>query len=217
MAKKPRVYAFIDSQNLNLGVSNDVANKQGKIIYKGRKLNFHKFRDYLTQRYGVTKAFIFVGLVPSNNKLYTYLQEAGFIIVFKQVTWYIDADGRTVVKGNVDTDITLHACAVEINEYDKAIFVSGDGDYLSTYQFIESLGKLAYIFVPNRYKYSKLLKPYHQQGIIRFVSDIQSIFYNPSKKTRSGVRSESLDLPGRGDSSTVAKNAKIVNDRSEAK
>jgi hypothetical protein len=94
--KKPVVYAFIDSQNLNLGVSNDIRSKQGRLLYRGRKLDFHKFRDYLTQKFGVREAFIFIGLVPTNNTLYTYLQKAGFIVVFKQVTWYVDAEGKTI-------------------------------------------------------------------------------------------------------------------------
>ncbi len=211
--KKPITYAFIDSQNLNLGVSNDIVNRHGRVLYRGRKLNFHKFRDYLTQRYGVSEAYIFIGLVPTNNKLYTYLQEAGFILVFKQVVWYIDEAGKTIVKGNVDTDITLYAAARLEHEYDKAIFVSGDGDFLSTYEYIDSLGKLGDIMIPNRHSYSKLLNIYRASGRMRFVSDLDSLFYKnqTTKKTRSGGRSKSLDLPGRGDTSNVAKRRKKVN------
>jgi uncharacterized LabA/DUF88 family protein len=216
---KKRNYAFIDSQNLNLGVSKDVTNLKGRIIYKGRKLNYHKFRDYLTQKYNVKEAFIFIGLVPTNNKLYTYLQEAGFILVFKQVAWYLDEDGNTIVKGNVDTDITLHAAARVVDEYDEAIFISGDGDFLSTYEYIDSIGKLGLIMAPNRHRYSKLLNIYRSKNKLRFVSDIQPIFNNTiskkkigeNKKTRSGGRSKSLDLPGHGDKKNIAKKTKKVN------
>lgn len=38
--KKPIVYAFIDSQNLNLGTSKDLFNKKGAKIYKGWQLDF---------------------------------------------------------------------------------------------------------------------------------------------------------------------------------
>lgn len=38
------IYAFIDSQNLNLSVQKDIKEKGiGKIIYKGWKLDFKKF------------------------------------------------------------------------------------------------------------------------------------------------------------------------------
>ena len=40
--KLKKVYAFIDSQNLNLGTSKDIY-KNGKLIYKGWKLDFKKF------------------------------------------------------------------------------------------------------------------------------------------------------------------------------
>jgi len=41
--KKRRIYAFIDSKNLNLGVRNNVI-KKGKIIYQGWKLDFIKLK-----------------------------------------------------------------------------------------------------------------------------------------------------------------------------
>jgi len=41
-----RVYAFIDSQNLNLGVRS-----------QGWKLDFGKFRQYLHDKYGVERPF----------------------------------------------------------------------------------------------------------------------------------------------------------------
>jgi hypothetical protein len=37
-----RIYAFIDSQNLNLAVRNDIYNKQGILIYRGWNLDFRK-------------------------------------------------------------------------------------------------------------------------------------------------------------------------------
>ncbi|QQS19709.1 hypothetical protein IPL85_05595 [Candidatus Saccharibacteria bacterium] len=42
MNKKPIVYAFIDSQNLNLGIQT-----------AGWKLDFRKFKPYLTNKFGV--------------------------------------------------------------------------------------------------------------------------------------------------------------------
>lgn len=207
---KKKIYAFIDAQNLHLGIKNDVTNKNGKILYKGQKLDYAKFRRHLREKYGVTQAYIFLGLVSEHNALYTSLQKAGYTIIFKQVLWYYDTEGELIVKGNVDTDITLHAAAKLVNEYDKAIFISGDGDFLSTYQHIDELKKLAYIFVPNRHRYSRLLNNYRSK--LRFVSDIQAILKPlPSKKTRSSDRNSSLGLPGHGDTKNIAKKTKKVN------
>lgn len=65
-------YAFIDSQNLNLAIRD-----------QGWELDFKRFRQYLKDMYGVSKAFIFIGYVPTNQSLYTALQQKGYILIFK--------------------------------------------------------------------------------------------------------------------------------------
>lgn len=70
--KSNNVYAFIDSQNLNLGIKS-----------QGWKLDWRKFRQYLRNKYRVTKAYLFIGQLAGNEALYTFLQECGFILVFK--------------------------------------------------------------------------------------------------------------------------------------
>ena len=65
-------YAFIDSQNLNLAVQD-----------QGWKLDWEKFRIYLKDTHKVTKAYLFIGFVPTNQGLYTSLQNKGYILVFK--------------------------------------------------------------------------------------------------------------------------------------
>jgi len=62
MKKKSNNYAFIDSQNLNLSIRS-----------LGWKLDFARFRVYLKEKYGVTKAFLFIGFVEGNNDLYVSL------------------------------------------------------------------------------------------------------------------------------------------------
>jgi hypothetical protein len=56
-------YAFIDSQNLNLGVRSS-----------GWRVDYQKFRLYLKNKFDVGQAFMFIGLVGNNQKLYTELQ-----------------------------------------------------------------------------------------------------------------------------------------------
>src|SRR5438270_1884497 len=66
------VYAFIDSQNLNVGTQKF-----------GWKMDWQKFRKFLADKYGVTKAFMFIGYVPEFEPLYEQLHEAGYAIVLK--------------------------------------------------------------------------------------------------------------------------------------
>jgi uncharacterized LabA/DUF88 family protein len=200
--KKPINYAFIDSQNLNLGVLYDVK-KRGKIVYRGKELNFKKFRDYLRTRYGVQNAYLFIGNVPKNQNLYLALQNYGYRLVMKDAVAYWDKQKKKYeIKGNVDTDIVLYSAAKLFNEYDEAVFVSGDGDFLSTYDYIASKGKLKNILAPNRYSYSKLLDNYRDK--LRFVTDVDSLFGH-QKRPGAAVGINALGQPGHGDKTSISK------------
>lgn len=101
---------------------------------------------------------MFIGMVANNQALYTSLQAAGFILVFKPTVQYF-VNGKKTVKGNVDAELVLHAAAIEYLNYDKAIIVTGDGDFACLMDFLEVKGKLLHVLTPN-HKYSKLLQPF---------------------------------------------------------
>lgn len=144
---KQRVFAFIDSQNLNLGVRSS-----------GWKIDYRKLRLFLKNKYDVEKAFMFIGLVNNNQKLYTQLQAAGFILIFKPTVRYFE-DGKETVKGNVDAELVLHSAAIEYPNYDKAVIITGDGDFACLIEYLKENDKLLHLMVPN-YRYSKLLRQY---------------------------------------------------------
>lgn len=171
--KAPTVYAFIDSQNLNLGVRS-----------LGWTLDYRKFRLYLKNKFGVTQAYMFIGLVANNQHLYTELQRAGFILIFKPTVRYFE-NGKETVKGNVDAELVLHASAVEFPNFDKAIIVSGDGDFACLHEYLKKNNKLLHVITPNA-KYSKLLKPFTSY-IVRLDRLRRSLEY---KKASIGGRSK---------------------------
>lgn len=138
-----KTYAFIDSQNLNLGVQS-----------QGWKLDWRKFRQYLRNKYSVTNAYLFIGYKPGNEALYTNLQQMGYIIILKPTMELPDKS----VKGNVDAELVLHTM-IHFENYDKAIIVSGDGDFFCLVEYLESKNKLLHILTPNKH-YSKLFKKY---------------------------------------------------------
>lgn len=142
--KKKLVYAFIDSQNLNLGV-----------LSQGWKMDWRKFRQYLRSKYHVGKAYLFIGQLPGNEALYISLQEAGFLLIFKP-TLERKEQGKTVVKGNVDAELVLHTM-IHYGDYQKALIVSGDGDFYCLIEYLNSKNKLLYVMVPNKH-YSSLLR-----------------------------------------------------------
>jgi len=135
-------YAFIDSQNLNLGIQK-----------LGWKLDYRRFRVYLAEKYSVKKAYIFIGFVALNQSLYDRLQEAGFILKFKPTI--PDADGK--IKGNIDADLVLQTM-IELNNFDKAVIVSSDGDFYSLVQYLYGNNKLKIVLSPSKEYCSSLLK-----------------------------------------------------------
>ncbi|MDP4009658.1 MAG: NYN domain-containing protein [Candidatus Shapirobacteria bacterium] len=146
MKSNTLTYAFIDSQNLNLGTQ-----------LNGWKLDFGKFRTYLLNKFKVKKTYLFIGYIEGNSSLYHYLQEVGYILIFKHVL-EVKKDDKTTVKGNVDAELVLHAM-IEYPHYNQAIIVSGDGDFYCLVEYLEKNHKLAKVIVPNQ-KYSSLLRKY---------------------------------------------------------
>lgn len=110
----------------------------------------------LTDSYHVEKAFIFIGLVPGNTDLYHYLQTAGFELIFKDTI--LQKDGN--YKGNVDAELVLYSAAIEYENYDKAVIISGDGDFACLVEFLKNKGKLEKLIVPDEYRYSSLLRKF---------------------------------------------------------
>lgn len=166
-------YAFIDSQNLNVGVQK-----------YNWKMDWIKFRKFLTDKYGVTKAFMFIGYVPEFEQLYEQLHNAGYMIVLKptydMTKPRVEGRQQTVdgsenkipgdikeepeekkpVKGNVDADLVLWVMK-EMRNYDKAVLVSGDGDFYSLVEYLDEQNKLLKILAPNA-QYSNLFNKYEQ-------------------------------------------------------
>ena len=142
MLKKENNYAFIDGQNLNLGIKN-----------LGWFLDLKKFRIYLEEHYNVKKAYYFIGYVDGNSDLYASLQGYGYILIFKPT--FRNSDGK--IKGNCDAELVLQAM-IDFGQYEKAVIVSGDGDFHCLIKYLNEKGKLKTVLVPDRDKYSGLLK-----------------------------------------------------------
>jgi uncharacterized LabA/DUF88 family protein len=156
-------YAFIDSQNLNLGTSKDIFRK-GKLLYEGWKIDMNYFRKYLTNKFRVKKAFLFIGYIHSNQSMYQAFRRFGYDIIFKPTV----KDRYGKVKGNVDAEIVLNAARLKYDEYDKSVFVSGDGDFYCLYDFLEKEDKLKNILIPNKYSESSLLKRFHKYKVFLY-------------------------------------------------
>jgi len=150
--KLSTVYAFIDSQNLNLGVRS-----------QGWRLDWRKFRQYLRNKYNVNKAYLFIGKIAGNETLYAFLRTSGYILIFKP-TLERHRQNKIKIKGNVDAELVLHTM-IQFRNYDKAVIVTGDGDFHCLISFLEKKGKLLKILTPTRH-YSSLLREFNNQNYI---------------------------------------------------
>lgn len=149
MAKPNNNYAFIDSQNLHLGV-----------LSLGWKLDYGRFRRYLREKYKIEKAYLFVGFVSGNQGLYNNLQEAGFILTFKPTI----PDGKGNLKGNVDADLVLQVM-IDFDKFDKALIVTSDGDFYSLVRYLYGKEKLMAVLSPNYKRCSSLLRQHAKEKI----------------------------------------------------
>lgn len=151
-------FAFIDNQNLNLGIQKN-----------GWKMDWRKFRSFLKDQFDVDCAYMFIGYMPENEDLYNQMHDAGYLVVLKPTLSMFqapgednqakdDKDDKKQVKGNVDVELVLWAVK-EMPNYNKAVIISGDGDFYGLVEYLKENDKLKNLLVPNR-QYSTLLRQF---------------------------------------------------------
>lgn len=152
-------YAFIDGNNLYRGVNNS-----------GWRIDFFRFRKWLSDKHGVIRAYYFIGLIPKEKDMYEALQKAGFTLIFKEVVY--DGDGRP--KGNCDADLVLQATRdVYENSCGKLVLVTSDGDYASLVKFLQEKNKLKIILSPSIQKRCSILLK-RTSAPITYLNDIKN-------------------------------------------
>ena len=187
---KDNNYAFIDSQNLNLGVQS-----------VGFKIDWRKFRQFLTNNYGVEKAYMFIGYIEANENLYEYMYELGYLVVLKPTIDFksneeendvhqhkahepITSPAKQTTKGNIDADLVLHVMK-ELNNFNQALIVSGDGDFYSLIEYLIQINKLKNLMTPN-WKSSTLLKPF-EEYIVRLDKYKQKLAYREHRTRKPKI------------------------------
>jgi len=158
MKSKQNNYIYIDGNNLYRGVKNS-----------NWKIDFFRFRKWLSDKYGITRAYYFIGLIPKEKDLYEMLQKAGFTLMFKEVVY--DVDGKA--KGNCDADLVLQATRdVYENSCDKLALVTSDGDYAGLVKFLQEKDKFKIVLSPSiQSKCSILLK--RTNAPITYLNDVK--------------------------------------------
>jgi hypothetical protein len=123
-------WAFIDIQNLYKGIKE-----------RGWNINWKAFRDNLYEKHNVVKAVVFMGFVKRYKWLYKQLEQAGFVLEFREV---IELANGSIDGGNVDADLASYVMDYKA-EYSKAIIIADDGDYCRTIKSLNRQDKLKLI------------------------------------------------------------------------
>lgn len=154
-------YAFIDGNNLHLGTT----------LVDYWEIDYKKLRIYLLNRFSITKAYYFIGYIPSDKaylNLYHSLIKAGFILKFKRTK----KDQYGNVKGNVDTELVLNTLLKE-SYFSKAMIIAGDDDYYCLLRYLFSKNKLLRLVTPNISRCPKLFKKSFVRNYMFAISDIK--------------------------------------------
>jgi len=153
--------AYIDAQNLHLWTRS-----------AGWQIDYKRFRIYLKDKYKVQKAYYFLWYNDvKEESLYTSLQEALFILVFREHTSAMKGSK----KGNVDVDICyeMMRSVCDHDDFDAIVLVTWDGDYIKPVKYLIQHNKFKKILFPNK-NYSSLYRQLkHKYAINLSIPDIK--------------------------------------------
>ncbi len=140
--KKPLLNAaFIDGNNVHRSA-----------LDIGWKLDTKKFRRYLEEMYGVSKAYYCIGFIDSNQGLYDRLKSEGYEMVYKQTQTV-----NGMLKGNIDAELVLKSMT-QYRVYREAIVVTSDGDFACLVEYLIQKNKLRTVIASKKDKCSHLLE-----------------------------------------------------------
>ncbi len=135
--------AYIDGSNLHQGMKD-----------LGWNLDYKRFRVWLSDKYDISHAYLFIGHNQKNEWLYKSLSDSGYKLIFKETTR--DSSGN--IKGNCDSELVLKI----VDDYHlwrfwKALIVTSDGDFACVARFLNETKSLLSVISP-RNRCSLLLK-----------------------------------------------------------
>ena len=93
-----------------------------------------------------------MGYIEKYQKMYDFFEELGYKLIFK----HVNPNPKVPNKGNTDAELVLHTM-IELKNYDKAVIVTGDGDFACLVEYLYKQGKLATLIVPNEKRYAYTL------------------------------------------------------------
>ena len=139
-------------KNINIYIDGNNLYRGGTSL--GYDIDYKKLRGWLSQKYKAKNIYLFIGLVPYRAKFYSYLQDCGYKIIFKQT-----GTVNGTIKGNCDAELVLRCVSdYYLKNYDECILVTGDGDFGCLVEFLKESNAIQGLVSPDLNKCSILLR-----------------------------------------------------------
>lgn len=165
---KKSVYAFVDNENVNVSVQK-----------QWWKPDWGKIYNRLCKEYNAEKVYMFMGYHPDFELMYEFFGEIGYELVFRKMH---TGEGAPM-KWNIDTELVLQAM-IDYTAYDKAVIVSGDGDFACLIKYLQDNKKLKALVVPNKHRYSSFFHDVIDEKEIVAMTDYKKkLKYTKNSKT----------------------------------
>ena len=153
--KKLKTYAFVDASNIIYGARSE-----------GWFIDQKKLHVYLKKKFNASKTFFYYGKDSKNTKKEKFLEKLrqfGFTLRVKEIKRY---GNRT--KANCDVDLTMDML-LKIKEYDRAIMLTGDGDFAPLLSYLMTKKKKI-IVISSPKRTAKEIKSIAGKEYINFAS-----------------------------------------------
>ena len=147
----------------------------------GWTVDFRELRKHLAEIYAVKTAYYFLGCKRYDMELlYSNIENANFVLMFgdksptSQKEWDGDVDAHIVFE-------MMRHYFDEINDFDKMVLVSGDGDFLRVIRYLILRNKFRTALLPSRKESSAL---YRQLGrrYYAHLDDVRTLIEYTKKK-----------------------------------
>ena len=141
--------AYIDNQNLFMATSCHETSPWN--------VDMRKLRVYLRDKFKIEMASLYMGVFEEEyRRLYQAFRDMGYTVVFREHARIQRGKKKTNVDADIVFEMMLDAYASQLIE--KAVLISGDGDYKKVVSHLIDVGKFEKLLLPSRINASSLYK-----------------------------------------------------------
>ena len=141
-----RVMVFIDGGNFYHGMKE--LTRRTKVSPITTIFNYHKLARILTKDRRLIRLYYYTGILNEKTEPEKYLKQKGFLDQIRRTPFctlrlgHILKRGDSYVEKGVDVLLTVDLIRLaRLNNYDTAILVSGDGDFIEAAKDVQDMGR----------------------------------------------------------------------------